>query len=229
MYRWSVKAQKTELRQFPRRDLPSCIKMGKTLLEKMGDSQVEALVAATTIGYTTLNGSAMTTLSALKQYGIIERPRGKSVSVSAVLTEVLKTNDRATLEEMAYRPAVFRHLRDGNYATGTDEVVSKHLKELGLTARAARDAVAVFRVNLEFLGTLPPNGRPAEEPLPAVNQSLKPKPTALPQKHAVSYTFPLANGDATVTFSAGPPEKEDMAILQEHLAVIAKTVAKRQK
>jgi len=222
-------AQKTELSQFPRRDLPSCVKLGKMLLESIGDSRVEPAVAATTIGYGTLNGSAMTTLGALKQYGLIERPRGKSVSVSAILVEVLKTNDPATLAELAYRPAVFRHLRDGNYASGTDEVVARHLKELGLTARAARDAVTVFRANLEFLGASPPNGHPPEMPLPAVNQPPKPKASAPPQKPAVSYTFPLANGDATVTFSGGPPEAEDMAILREHLTVIAKTVAKRQK
>jgi hypothetical protein len=142
---------KTDLNQFPRRSLKDCLRLGKLLLEKISNTQVDQHVAIGAIGYSTMNGAAMSALGALRHYGLIEGPRGKGVCATAALVKASRSDDQALLTELAFRPAVFRQLKEGGFETCTDDVLMKHLEGRGLSARAARDAVKIFRANAAFL------------------------------------------------------------------------------
>ena len=213
------------LSQFPRRSLEDCLRLGKQLLTKIGSSQVEPQVAIGAIGYTTMNGAAMSTLGALRQYGLIDRPRGKGVSASAILVKAAHSNDHALLVEVAFRPTVFRQLREGGYETCADDVLMKQLEGRGLTSRAAREAVNVFRANTTFLGAAP-NSPVFSSTAPPPAEPSKPAPS--PAKQLAAYSFPLAGCDASLVFSGTRLGPEDLAILREHLDVISRTLAKRQ-
>ena len=213
------------LSQFPRRSLEDCLRLGKQLLTKIGSSQVEPQVAIGAIGYTTMNGAAMSTLGALRQYGLIDRPRGKGVSASAVLVKATQSNDHALLAEVAFRPTVFRQLREGGYETCADDVLMKQLEGRGLSSRAAHEAVNVFRANTTFLGAAP-NSPVFSSTAPPPAEPSKPAPS--PAKQLAAYSFPLAGCDASLVFSGTRLGPEDLAILREHLDVISRTLAKRQ-
>ena len=155
---------KADLNQFPRRSLKDCLRLGKLLLEKISNTQVDQHVAIGAIGYSTMNGAAMSALGALRHYGLIEGPRGKGVCATAALVKASRSDDQALLTELAFRPAVFRQLKEGGFETCTDDVLMKHLEGRGLSARAARDAVKIFRANAAFLvdaSDSPASGPPA--------------------------------------------------------------------
>jgi hypothetical protein len=227
---------KSDLSQFPRRSLKDCLRLGKLLLEKISNTQVDPHVAIGAIGYSTMNGAAMSALGALRHYGLIEGPRGKGVSATTVLVRASRSDDQALLTELAFRPVVFRHLKEGGFDTCTDDILMKHLEGRGLSARAARDAVKIFRANTAFLvaaSDSPASGPPAPPALPALpvpaSPSAGPPRSAPPTaKQLATYSFPLAGCDASLVFSGAQLGSEDLAILREHLDVIGRTLAKRQ-
>jgi hypothetical protein len=221
------------LGQFPRKSLEVCLKQGRLLLEKIGSSQVEPSVAASAIGYSTMNGAAMCALAALKSYGLIERPRGRNVSVSDLLERAAKSLDPKLLEEISLSISLFRHMKEGGYDSCTDEVLAQHLQTKGLSPRAAREAIAVFRANAAFLGTPSPSAMPAGSEIRHAdipNRSAAPEKRSLqvPIKPLAAYSFPLAGCDASLVFSGQHLGPEDLEILREHLDVIGRTLAKRQ-
>jgi hypothetical protein len=221
---------KSDLSQFPRRSLKDCLRLGKLLLEKISNTQVDPHVAIGAIGYSTMNGAAMSALGALRHYGLIEGPRGKGVSATTVLARASRSDDQALLTELAFRPVVFRHLKEGGFETCTDDILMKHLEGRGLSARAARDAVKIFRANAAFLvaaSDSPASGPPAL-PAPASPSAGPPRSAPPTAKQLATYSFPLAGCDASLVFSGAQLGSEDLAILREHLDVIGRTLAKRQ-
>ena len=221
---------KADLNQFPRRSLKDCLRLGKLLLEKISNTQVDPHVAIGAIGYSTMNGAAMSALGALRHYGLIEGPRGKGVSATDVLVRASRSDDQALLTELAFRPAVFRQLREGGFETCTDDVLMKHLEGRGLSARAAQDAVKIFRANAAFLvgaSDSPASGPPAL-PAPASPSAGPPRSAPPAAKQLATYSFPLAGCDASLVFSGAQLGSEDLAILRKHLDLIGRTLAKRQ-
>jgi hypothetical protein len=224
---------KSDLSQFPRRSLKDCLRLGKLLLVKISNTQVDPHVAIGAIGYSTMNGAAMSALGALRHYGLIEGPRGKGVSATTVLVRASRSDDQALLTELAFRPVVFRHLKEGGFETCTDDILMKHLEGRGLSARAARDAVKIFRANAAFLGAASdsPAAGPAALPalpVPASPSAGPPRSAPPTAKQLATYSFPLAGCDASLVFSGAQLGSEDLAILREHLDVIGRTLAKRQ-
>jgi len=221
---------KADLNQFPRRSLKDCLRLGKLLLEKISNTQVDQHVAIGAIGYSTMNGAAMSALGALRHYGLIEGPRGKGVCAAAALVKASRSDDQALLAELAFRPAVFRQLKEGGFETCTDDVLMKHLEGRGLSARAARDAVKIFRANAAFLvdaSDSPASGPPAL-PAPASPSAGPPRSAPPAAKQLATYSFPLAGCDASLVFSGAQLGSEDLAILRKHLDLIGRTLAKRQ-
>jgi hypothetical protein len=221
---------KADLNQFPRRSLKDCLRLGKLLVEKISNTQVDQHVASGAIGYSTMNGAAMSALGALRHYGLIEGPRGKGVSATAVLVRASRSDDQALLTELAFRPAVFRQLKEGGFETCTDDVLMKHLEGRGLSARAARDAVRIFRANAAFLVDASDSSASGPPALPApASPSAGPPRSAPPAaKQLATYSFPLAGCDASLVFSGAQLGSEDLAILRKHLDLIGRTLAKRQ-
>ena len=221
---------KADLNQFPRRSLKDCLRLGKLLLEKISNTQVDQHVAIGAIGYSTMKGAAMSALGALRHYGLIEGPRGKGVCATAALVKASRSDDQPLLTELAFRPAVFRHLKEGGFETCTDDVLMKHLEGRGLSARAARDAVKIFRANAAFLvdaSDSPASGPPAL-PAPASPSAGPPRSAPPAAKQLATYSFPLAGCDASLVFSGAQLGSEDLAILRKHLDLIGRTLAKRQ-
>ena len=221
---------KADLNQFPRRSLKDCLRLGKLLLEKISNTQVDQHVAIGAIGYSTMNGAAMSALGALRHYGLIEGLRGKGVCATAALVKASRSDDQPLLTELAFRPAVFRHLKEGGFETCTDDVLMKHLEGRGLSARAARDAVKIFRANAAFLvdaSASPASGPPAL-PAPASPSAGPPRSAPPAAKQLATYSFPLAGCDASLVFSGAQLGSEDLAILRKHLVLIGRTLAKRQ-
>ena len=221
---------KADLNQFPRRSLKDCLRLGKLLLEKISNTQVDPHVAIGAIGYSTMNGAAMSALGALRHYGLIEGPRGKGVCATAALVKASRSDDQALLAELAFRPAVFRQLKEGGFETCTDDVLMKHLEGRGLSARAARDAVKIFRANAAFLvdASDSPASRPPALPAPASPSAGPPRSAPPTAKQLATYSFPLAGCDASLVFSGAQLGSEDLAILRKHLDLIGRTLAKRQ-
>jgi len=219
------------LNKFPRRTLVDCLRLGLILMENIGSTMVTAETVATTLGYSTLkNGAAATALGSLRQYGIIDRPWGKEISISASLVAFKQTNDVEVLKEMAWRPRVFQMLRDGKFESCTDDVAKKHLEGQGLTVRAAREAVEIFRSNLRFLENpiLVPDQVTIALVDPKFATRTRPQPlktSPLPSPIA-TYSFHLDGCDASLVFSGAKIGSKDLDILCEHLFVIKRNLDK---
>src|SRR4051812_47012713 len=106
--------KKERSRNYPKMSLTDALELARKLYSKAGKSKISPIVAVGALGYNGLNGAALGTLGTLTQYGLIDRERGKSVSVSPLaikLIHPLNPEQEATSKrESILAPEVFKEL-----------------------------------------------------------------------------------------------------------------------
>lgn len=236
---------------YPKLPLEQAVALTTQLYGKIGKAKVKPQVAIGPLGYTGLHGASLTTLGAVSAYGLLERERGESVSVSALAIKLIHpTDDVQGLEAKrmaALRPKVFAELFSGGYHLMQEEVLSNHLIQQGFTPDGAKKAASVFKANVLFAkldepGIVNPNDEKAilrpeaftmestANPTPAAT---RPSPLSNilddflkgsgPTKGVLAkYSIPLGTNEATLVITGESLSTEDFDALGEYVALFKK-------
>jgi hypothetical protein len=152
---------------YPKMPLEQGVGLASELHKKAGKSVVKPQVAVGALGYTSLNGAALTTLGALSQYGLIERPKGDGIAISALALRLLHPLNEVQLlsakREAALRPKVFYSLFSGGFHRSDGELIRNHLIQEGFTPDGAQKAANVFKANAEYAILMDDNFKLADE------------------------------------------------------------------
>ncbi len=124
---------------------------GKLYLQIRGTA-VPPESAVKALGYSGLNGSALSALGSLSQYGLIDRPKSK-VAITQLAIKALHPVGEAqkiqAVREAALTPKVFTDALQGFDDCGI-EIIKSQLIQSGFTPDRARKVADVFIENREF-------------------------------------------------------------------------------
>ncbi|HWX19335.1 MAG TPA: hypothetical protein VN578_05430 [Candidatus Binatia bacterium] len=138
----------------PKLSLSQAIELAKTLFKQAGKSKVKPVVAASALGFKGLNGSALTAIGVLNQYGLLDKDVTGGVSVSQQGIALIHPKDEDQkldiLRKSALRPKVFKELFSGGFHKCNESVLSNHLIQKHFTPDAAKKVAGVFKSNIEL-------------------------------------------------------------------------------
>lgn len=123
-------------------DLQAAVNKVQTLWLEIGSNSVSREVMAKTIGYSSLNGTAITALSALHQYGLIQNTHASGWSASpiaAAIFEAESREERLNAIRLAFvKPDVFEQIYEefGNLAGDVRKMIdaSSYLETKGFNS-----------------------------------------------------------------------------------------------
>jgi hypothetical protein len=154
----------------PQIPLLKAIEMVKNLHAKAGKAAISRETAVGPMGFNGMNGAALTALSVLSQYGLIDAERGANLRVSDLALRIIHPTgakqEADAKAEAVMRPKVFAELYQGGYGDCDEGVLANHLVQSGFTPDGARKVAAVFKANSEFANlsggsTIPQSNEPA--------------------------------------------------------------------
>ena len=231
--------------------LSVAVELARKLYNKAGKTKIKAEVAANALGYSGMNGAALTTLGAISQYGLIDRDKGM-VSISAAAVRVLhpttKDQEIHTLEELALNPAVFNELYTNGFNNADEDVISNHLIQNGFTPDRAKKAASVFKANIELANL---NGNSIKESNVAPNNTSTPQEFTLAggpqdlidaheamfgaiekkksQRMLAQYTVPIGSTEFAITVTGEKLGAEDFDVLKEYADIWKRQFERKQK
>ena len=134
--------------------LEAALEIAKTLHGKIGRAKIKPEVAVGAIGYSGLNGAALTTLGTLTSYGLVERDRGVGLTVSPLAIQMIHPTDRHqerfSKAQSALMPKVFMELFTDGFHNTDESVIRNHLIQKGFTTDGATKAASVYMANFGF-------------------------------------------------------------------------------
>ena len=219
--------------------------MVKKLHTKAGKAKISPEVAVGALGYNGLNGAALGTLGTLTQYGLIDRERGKSVSVSPLAIKLIHplnpAQETAAKQESALLPQVFKELVSEGFHKCEEELIANHLIQNGFTPDGARKAASVFKENisiakLEDCGINTSGESETEDkaidtagdkdaklivPLVSIDHSKGKNVLA-------TYSIPLGSNEVTITFTGEELSVYDFDALADYVAIFRKQFERKQ-
>lgn len=239
---------------FPKIPLEQAIELVSGLYKKTGKSQIRPEVCASALGYSGLNGAALTTIGALNQYGLLDRQRGEGIAVSQLAIKLIHPVNEAQKEtsrrEAVLSPRVFNELFTGGFNHCAEDVLANHLIQEGFTQDGARKAASVFKANIEF-ANLSDNSikldsdkettqleQAIETPVPnqpISKQSKQPvyfgnQITGEDNKNVLAtYSIPLVESEASLVFTGEKLTPADFDALIEYVELFKKRFERKQK
>lgn len=227
----------------PSMPLSTAIDLAKKLYQKAGKTKIKVEVALNALGYSGVNGAALTTLGALSQYGLVDRDKGSMVSISPVAIRVFHPLNEEqkvkSLEELALNPKVFNELYTNGFQGAEDDVIANHLIQNGFTPDKAKKVAVVFKENID-LANLGVNGIKCENDSNAsekTNFTLEGGPPDLvaefeartagnekqgTKKMLAQYSIPLGANEATITFIGEKLSAADFDALRDYVDIFKK-------
>lgn len=237
----------------PKQTLAQAIELAKTLYSKARQSKIKAVVAASTFGYASLNGSALTAIGVLNQYGLLDKDDAGGLSVSTDAIALLHPKDEAQklslLRKSALMPKVFKELYSEGFHNASEDVLSNHLIQSNFSPDAAQKVASVFKANIE-LAKLNDSGTVGEETLKAEaiapaesKSSLTGFPTQpsnpptltraetlrAPEAVLASYSVPLGECEVSIIFKGKKLSVEDFDALGEYVQLFKKQYERKVK
>ncbi|HEX3799192.1 MAG TPA: hypothetical protein VH413_10865 [Verrucomicrobiae bacterium] len=145
--------QKEKSPRSPKTSLADAIELVGKLYAKANRAGLKREVAVGPLGYSSLNGAAMSALAGLTHYGLIDQAGGL-VTVSSLAVKLIHPiNEQQTLEarkEAALKPKVFSDLFTGGFHECSEEVLASHLIQGGFAPDIAKKVARVYKENSEF-------------------------------------------------------------------------------
>ena len=135
---------------YPGISLPDAIERIKKIHAKAHTHKTDALTMARAAGYGGLNGAALTVLSALKKYDLLEEI-GKEVRVStlamSIIADPIDSEDRRkAIQTSAFAPNLFLEIRKQfPDSIPGDEIVRSFLLKRSFSASSVDTAIRAFR------------------------------------------------------------------------------------
>ena len=201
-------------KSYPVIGLKEALRRAQELYDQEGKAMTTPEVAVTAWDYTSLNGTSLRVLSALRQYGLLA-DSGDQTKLSdralAIVSEPDGSAERAeAILAAAIEPTIFREMID-QYVDGlpSDATIKSYLiRKQGLQIGPSNKAVRAFRETNELVQEVQSGYSAPIEPSPSVSEQ-KGTITSLPKSGmttppSLSGTFtmpiPLPGGDqATLT------------------------------
>lgn len=143
--------------RYPRYALPASIAYARRFYEGAHRSLVDTLTAYKVMGFTGKTGASATALGSVRQYGLIEAPKG-GVRISQLGLQLLEpSNEEERVEALlvaANQPTVFAQLNahfSGEFPR-SDEPIRAHLiRHLDFSRKGADECISSLRETLAFV------------------------------------------------------------------------------
>jgi hypothetical protein len=245
----SEEIKKDRSRNYPRMSLADALELAKRLYAKAGKAKISPVVAVGALGYNGLNGAALGTLGGISQYGLIDRERGKSVSISPLAIKLIhplnSDQEIASKRESVLLPQVFKELFDGGFHKCDEDLIVNHLVQNDFTPEGAKKAASVFKENVSIAKLQEDSIIEAGESeqkehigsgisLTSVNVVPHPEnetPIELNKikKVLATYSIPLGANEATITFTGEELSAEDFTALGEYVTLFKAQFERKQK
>jgi hypothetical protein len=108
------------------------------------------------LGFGTINGSSATLISALAKYGLIDAAGDGEARVSDLAMRIMHPHDdderEAALEEAAFRPALFREIKDKwPERAPSDESLRPYLVRKGFAEGALDQVIRFYRETIDIV------------------------------------------------------------------------------
>lgn len=238
----------------PSFSLSDAIEAIRKLHQQARSTTVSPESAARALGYASLNGSALSAIATLGQYGLVTRDKG-NVAVSPLAIKILHPmstiqKDQA-IREAALGPPVFTGLLK-DFGGCSVDVISSKLIQSGFTPTRARRVAGIYTDNTAFAklgegdyddGTealLEEDGVPPSVPASVshaaqttIVASKAPEVTIAPSlisgKMLAQYTIPLGENLATLVFTGQKLTSDDFDALKDFVDYSKRQFERAQK
>jgi hypothetical protein len=238
--------KKDRSRNYPKLSLAASVELAKKLYSKAGKAKISPEVAVGALGYSGMNGAALAALGTLTHYGLIDRERGKSVSISPLAIRLIhplnSEQEIAAKRESALLPQVFKELFDAGFHKCDTALIANHLIQNEFTPDGARKAANMFKENIELAklqdSSINDSVESQTEDKTADTVShkdvLPPVPPVIPdhikgKTVLATYTAPLGSNEATITFTGEKLSVEDFVALADFVDYCKRQFERKQK
>lgn len=142
--------------KYPNISLPDAIERAQQVYLKEHQNPVHPEVVAQHMGYRGLSGASMRSLSALRQYGLLEgrgdESRVSDDAVTIFADAELGSQERAeALQRCLEKPPLFQELKGSFQGVPSQGNLRAFLEKRKFTRKAADKASAIFRESVEFV------------------------------------------------------------------------------
>jgi hypothetical protein len=236
--------------RFPAITLTDALKFGELLFKNAGRTAVDPEVAVTAIGYSSLNGAARNTMSALVSYGVLAKVGGQyRVSEEALkaLRPVVEQDRLNALRSMALRPPLFGVIHK-EHRECSEQVLAGILLHQGLAEDSAKRAAKIYKINaslarldedgpkllsLHLTDKITMTDAPSIESSPTEGTietvtSQRPQ-LGLKSPVLAQYSVPLGSNEATIVFTGESLVPEDFEALSEFVLLFKKQFERKLK
>ena len=236
--------------RFPSITLSDALQYGESLYKNAGRTPVDPEVAVKAMGYTSLNGAARTTMSALSSYAVLAKAGGDyriSDDFLKFIRPVTEQDKSAAARTMALRPALFASIHSAHRECN-EHVLTSLLVHQGLVEDSAKKAARIYKANSAFAKLEEAAGSQNNElstetkadselPFSGATQERKSAdlatariPAAIPLTNVLAqYSIPLGGNEATLVFTGDTLVPDDFDALAEYVLLFKKQFARRQK
>jgi len=223
----------------PQISFEEAILKGRKVYEKEQAHEAPKSAVAEDLGYSGLNGRALSMIGALRQYGILEgNSEGLCVTEDAVAYYELDEGvDRTeAMERMIFRPPFFDALRQTFPGILPSEATLKHhlIKE-GFLPRAAEDVVRVYRANVALVAEAPKRANTdveSESNPPTHLMHASPLPQIMasrPDAGILSLSYLLSPDTKADVQIKGPVGPDELEMLRAQLELTIRAISSKKK
>jgi hypothetical protein len=145
---------------YPALSLPEAISRVKTVHDAEQHLAAPKEVIAKHLGYNGLNGAALSTISAIGKYGLIEEASGAKMRVSPLAITILyppSPADKATaIKEAAFKPALFTEIdKEWEGHRPSDENLRSYLVRRNFAVDAIDRVIKSYRETMDLVTPIP--------------------------------------------------------------------------
>jgi len=221
---------------YPAVSLKTAIEQVQKVYAKEGTHKASPEVVAKALGYGGLNGASLTSISALKKYGLLEEVGSKQLKITqealVILVDPADSVERAkAIQAAAFGPTLFAELRKEYGSTApSDDNLRAYLLKRGFNQGAVAAPIRAYRETLELVSeSLNVYSGEVEEPNPdgdivekierafSPSAPLKSPPLKPPVSGHEVASFPVATDNVIRLVATGPLSKKSVETLIKHL------------
>lgn len=142
---------------YPAVSLPKAIELVRKVYQSAHTHKTDPLTVAKTLGFGGLNGSSLTSISALKKYGLLSEEGGQlkvSKPALTILVDPEDSRERAdAIVKAAFAPALFAEMRQeyGDALPPRDEIIRAYLLKRGFAPGTVDSPIRAYRDTLELV------------------------------------------------------------------------------
>jgi hypothetical protein len=188
------------------------------------------------LGYSETTGPGGRTLSALRQYGLLDETAGK-YRVSDIAFSILHYPDsskerREAIKKAAVSPTLYRELLDLYPAgAGSDDTLKEELLRRGFNPAVTDRAVGDFRTTITLAGLADVSYTDLAGDTKMPNQNLETplKSPGVSIPGAQTYSFALSPDVRAELTLKGAVTPDDLDLLRDHIELTIKALARKSK